>query len=424
MSINLKTLWSDSSTQVVSAAKLTDNVHADLTVIGGGFSGCSAALHASEQGADVRLVEAQSLAYGASGRNVGLVNSGLWLPPAKVEAILGQEQGSRLNNALFAAPNLVFSLIEKHGIDCESRRAGTLHCAHSEKSLRVLNERYRQYKRLGASVSLLSRQETRQRTGTTAFYGSLHDADAGTIQPLAYCQGLAKAAQRNGAVLHTSTPALSISRSGNDAWLVTTAEGSVRSSAIIIATNAYGLNISKFNANKSTRVNYFQIATKPLDPNLLEEILPGGEGCWDTALVMSSFRVDAAGRLIVGSIGSLHHFASTIHQAWARRKLARLFPTVADEQIDYAWSGRIAMTNDHLPRIIDHGNKAYSVFGYSGRGIGPGTVFGKALADRITGNQACELPLLPIKKYSEPLKKTKQFLYESGATLYHSLACR
>ena len=414
-------LWRMTAGADLRTSPLDEDASADLVVIGGGFTGCSAALHAAERGAKVRLLEAETIGHGGSGRNVGLVNAGLWMPPDEVEEKLGREAGAKLNAVLAAAPDLVFALIERHGIKCEATRSGTLHCAHSATGLKELEARFRQQSSRGAPVSLLGAAETEARTGTSTYRGALFDARAGTIQPLAYCRGLASAAQAAGAQLHEQSPVREIGRDGAD-WLVRTGKGAVRARRLLLATNAYHQAAAGVAAPAYVPVHYFQAATRPLSGKLLAAILPGREGCWDTARVMSSFRLDAAGRLIVGGIGALDHAGSAAHKRWAARKIGALFPSIAGEPLDYFWFGRIAMTSDHLPKILRLGDQAFSIFGYSGRGIGPGTVFGKALARVLLGDSEADLPLGAIDSYCERFTRVRGVAFEAGATAMHLVA--
>jgi glycine/D-amino acid oxidase-like deaminating enzyme len=414
-------LWRTTARTELLTRPLEEQAVADLVVIGGGFTGCSAALHAAERGAKVRMLEAETIGHGGSGRNVGLVNAGLWMPPDQVEEKLGREAGAKLNAVLAAAPDLVFTLIERHGIDCEATRAGTLHCAHSAAGLKELDARFRQQSVRGAPVSLLDAAETEARTGTSTYRGALFDARAGTIQPLAYCRGLASAAQEAGAQLHERSPVREIARDSGD-WLVRTEKGAVRARGLLLATNAYHQAAAGVAAPAYVPVHYFQAATKPLSGNLLATILPGREGCWDTATVMSSFRLDATGRLLIGGMGALDHPGSAAHKRWAARKLGALFPRIAGEPLEFFWFGRIAMTSDHLPKILRLGDHAFSIFGYSGRGIGPGTVFGKALARVLLGDSEAELPLAVIDSYSERFTRVKRMAFEAGATVVHLVA--
>ena len=182
-------LWRATSTIGVETPSLTADATADLVIIGGGFTGNAAALEAARRGASVVLLEAETFGHGGSGRNVGLVNAGLWLPPHDVMAKMGREAGMKLVGLLAEAPQLVWTLIDREEIDCEATPNGTLHLAHSPGGLRNLVERHRQGVELGAPLQLLDAEETARRTGSRAFHGSLFDPRAGTIQPLAYLRG-------------------------------------------------------------------------------------------------------------------------------------------------------------------------------------------------------------------------------------------
>ncbi len=411
-------LWQLSNQEHVPTSTLEGDSHVDLVILGGGFTGCSAALHAAELGMTTCLLEAASVGYGGSGRNVGLVNAGLWMPPDLVEEKIGQDAGLRLNTMLGAAPDLVFELIEKHKIACEPVRNGTLHCAHSVKGLMEIDDRYSQLLRRGAPVSRLDDRQTASKTGSHQFLGALHDARAGTIQPLAYCVGLARAAQRAGAQIYTNSAAISIERK-DDKWHVQTANGLVVAQAMLMATNAYHANITGVLSPNYIPVHYFQLATQPLSADEAASVLPGGQGCWDTATVMSSFRMDATGRLIVGAIGSLGHMASHIHKRWARLKLKQLYPALGSARLENAWHGRIAMTSDHLPKIVSMGPNALSIFGYSGRGIGPGTLFGATAAAFLAEGDEDVLPIRVVGSHPERFSAIKMAYYETGACVAH-----
>ena len=414
-----KNLWQETSKEKITFSNLKKSITTDLVVIGGGFTGCSAALSAVKNGLSVTLID-QKIGYGGSGRNVGLVNAGLWMPPKRVESILGLDAGVKLNKALATAPDLVFSLIEDYEINCSANRSGTLHCAHSEKGLKDIQLRFKQLSERGAELELLDKQQTQQRIGSSKFFGSLFNKKAGIINPLDYCLGLARAAKSYGVNIYESTIATNIQSINND-WLIKTAEGTIKAKMLLIATNAYQKPIEGLNPSKYTSVQYFQVATKSLPSDLVKSVLPNGEGCWDTASIMSSFRLDADNRLIIGGIGNLGHSASKIHTNWARRKIESLFPHLKNIDIEFSWHGRIAMTGDHIPKILRLGSNAYSVFGYSGRGIGPGTYFGKAVSECLISGDETSLPVDPLDYYQEPFSKIKAGFIEFGATASHLL---
>jgi glycine/D-amino acid oxidase-like deaminating enzyme len=415
-----KNLWSYSCAEDFQAPELAENLSADLVIVGGGFTGCAAAIEAAGQDARVVLLEAKTIGFGGSGRNVGLVNAGLWLPPDQVEQRLGQAQGQRLNAALAEGPETVFQLIERHGIACEPVRNGTLHCAHSDAGLADLGNRYNQQMARQAPVHLLDANTTAQATGSKSFFGALMDKRAGTIQPLAYVKGLARAAVDRGAAVFENSPVIAIN--SGDAWTVKTAKATVKASSIILATNAYHEEEREVGAAPTSTVNFFQLATRPLPEQVLETLLPNNEGCWDTGLVMTSFRKDQAGRFILGAMGLPDVLG--IHKSWAQRAMARLFPVLTGQEFEFFWSGRIGMSKDYLPKIQKLGDNGFRVFGYSGRGIGPGTVFGQALAKTVLMQSETYLPTTPIQDYSNPFAAIKSHWVEFGARSIHFLGHR
>lgn len=412
-------LWRASAAERFEAPPLRGERSADLAIIGGGYTGLSAALAAAGQGAEVTLLEAETVGHGGSGRNVGLVNAGLWLTPEAVNARLGREAGERLHAILAGAPDLVFELIARHDIRCEPQRSGTLHLAHAPGGLRDLQDRAAQQQARGALVRLLDAEETARRTGCARFHGALHDPRAGTIQPLAYARGLARAATAAGARLHEKSPVIAAERHGGH-WVLRTGAGKLRARRLIVATNAYHRPIGATRLPDMPVVQFFQIATEPLGDNRAGDILPGGEGCWDTGLVMTALRRDAAGRIILGGMGG----GGRIHEGWARRKLARLFPRLGAVTLVHAWAGRIAMPGDHLPHILRIGPEAYAIYGYSGRGIGPGTVFGQAVARALLDDSEAPLPIAPVDDHRESLAALRSFGFEAGARAFHLAAAR
>ena len=432
MPITLQSLWQASANNPFTSQALAHHAHTDVAIIGGGYGGLSAALELAKSGLDVHLLEAQTIGFGGSGRNVGLVNAGLWTPPDDIEATLGQAAGQKLNQAFACAPDMVFDLIQKYQIDCNPVRHGTLHCATNKSGLKDLNRRFLQQQKRQAPVELLSASATIQRTGSSEFLGALFDARAGTIQPLSYAFGLAHAAVKAGASINTQSAVLDY-RYQDKQWHIFTAQGRVSANQLIVATNAYG---TQNDAQRSSRdaqsqapqsqtkgyftpIGYCQFATAPLTLKQQEQILPHKEGCWDTAHAMSSFRLDHKGRLIIGGVGSLEHKGSSTHMHWAQRKLMALFPELKAYEFDYMWSGQIAMTADKLPKMCAIGPQAISLYGYSGRGIGPATTLGCAAAKWAMGLDEIHLPLAISDPTMDHHWRLKSAYYNTGALLAH-----
>ncbi|MBU0464336.1 MAG: FAD-binding oxidoreductase [Proteobacteria bacterium] len=411
-------LWAKTAPALPPFNSIEGEYKTDVAIIGGGYTGLSAALHLAEDGTDALLIEAKEIGFGGAGRNVGLVNAGLWLMPSDVIARLGNELGERLISILGASPDLVYSLIEKHTIQCEAIRNGTLHCAHSPGGYNALKQREAQWQDRGAPVSLLNSEEAAPLIGSKAFFGALLDKRAGTVQPLAYAYGLAKAAHDAGARIHVNSPVISINRDHN-CWNLKTPKGNVLAKAVILAVQGYADYAFKELEKNLIPFNYFQFATQPLPEKVRNTILPGKQGAWDTALILSSYRLDQAGRLIVGSVGQVENMAYSLHKKWAQRSIATVFPQIKNISIEHGWHGRIAMTNDHIPRFHILGPDFVSVTSYNGRGIGPGTVFGKLMANYLKEGSKAIIPLPLTKPKKVFMRGLRGLFYEAGARIYH-----
>ncbi|SER49005.1 Glycine/D-amino acid oxidase [Faunimonas pinastri] len=416
-------LWELSAPPAPLTSRLAGDLSAEVVIVGAGFTGLSAALHLAEAGRDVIVLEGEEIGFGGSGRNVGLVNAGMWVMPDELPAALGETHGERLLTMLGNAPRAVFDLVEKHGIECEVERRGTLHCAVGEKGLAELRDRARQWQARGAPVRLLEAGEAAAKIGTNAYSGALLDERAGTVQPLAYARGLATAAIAAGARVFTGSPVVSAEE--GDPWGLRTAAGSARGRQVVLATNAYTSHVWSGIRQALVRLPYFNMATTPLPEALRRSILPERQGASDTEEVLSSFRFDRAGRLVFGSVGALRGTGTGIHRNWGRRAMTRLFPQLKGIGFEQEWYGQIGMTENSLPRFHKPALNVLSFSGYNGRGIAPGTVFGRTLAELILGKIAEEdLPLPVTSVTPAPNRMAREAWYEIGSQLYHATRAR
>ena len=412
-------LWEKTAISAPSTTRLQSHLQADVAVIGGGITGLSTALHLAEQGARVIVLEAHQFGYGGSGRNAGLVNPGMWVQPDVVCAELGEEAGERLLGVLGEAPSLVFDLISRHGIDCEAVRNGTLQCAIGRSGLREIQQREEQWRRRGAAVRLLDAAETAKRTGSTQFVGALLDERAGTIQPLSYVRGLARAAINKGARLFSESRVLDMTRKLGS-WEIRTETGTVLADWVVASTNAYSDSLLSSLKREIIPLYYFQFATSPLANDVRQRVLTNREGFICTRSVVTSLRADAAGRLIFGSVGALRNIGAAVHRAYARRSLERMFPMLRDVKFENEWFGTIAATTNSLPRYHELDHQVISFHGYNGRGIGTGTVFGRIMANRILDPKQ-DMPLAATDPESPLLRGVRSGYYEAGSVLAHLL---
>jgi glycine/D-amino acid oxidase-like deaminating enzyme len=408
-------LWDATSTEGDYSAPMPNDVSVDVAIVGGGFTGLSTALHCAEKGLSTHVIEAEHIGYGGSGRNCGLVNAALWVPPQDVRKMLGPDYGPRFIKKFGSGPDYVFSLIEKHQIRCEVTKTGTIHAAHSPKGYRDLQGRHAEWQRLGEPVDLLSREEISEMIGTDHFHGGLVDQRAGTLNPMGYCRGLARAARGAGAKISTGVRAKKLRRDGG-VWKVETDQGTVTAKAVVLGTNAYTDDLWPGLSQIFTLIHYFQLATKPLGPEAAK-ILPGKQGLWDTGQIMFNIRRDAYDRLLVGSMGKVHGSKDRgLSHRWAKKQIARIFPSLGPVEFDEAWHGKIAMTPDHLPRIHELDTNLFTPIGYNGRGITTGTMFGETMAGLLTGMDRADLPLPMTKMTAVPSAPFVSRIYQSAFT--------
>ncbi|KDE38478.1 L-pipecolate oxidase [Nitrincola lacisaponensis] len=416
-------LWRLTSGETVpSLPRLEGERHTEVCVIGGGITGLSCALHLQEYGIKALLLEAAELAEGGSGRNVGLVNAGMWLPPEDICQRLGKDLGDRANQQLAEAPALVFDLIERYRIQCDARRQGTLHLAHNAAGVRSLEQRHAQFQRQGAPVELFQGADAAQLTGSERIPAVLLDRRAGVINPYAYTLGLARAAMAGGAQLYCRSPVISLQREASG-WRVQTPTGSVLADQVVLASNAYTEGEWTELTRHFFAGYYYQVASAPLSGAAADAILPGGQGAWDTRKVLSSICRDTDGRLILGSLGSGEHKPVSWLRCWAQRIQRHYFPDLPEVEWQLHWSGRMGFTPDHVMRLFSPAPGLLAASGYNGRGNTTGTLVGKGFAQWLAEGSDRGLPLPLSQPVAISARQLRSVAYEAGFSLYHAGQC-
>lgn len=416
-------LWQLTSAEAPpESRRLNSEVQTRVCIIGGGITGLSTAVHLQEMGVASCILEADEVGAGGSGRNVGLVNAGMWLPPEDICERLGAERGERANRLLGGAPALVFELIERYAIDCEAKQQGTLHLAHSLQGVKALQQRFEQFSRQGAPVELFKGADVKVLTGSSKIPAALLDRRAGTINPCAYTRGLGRAAVSLGAQLFCQSPVTALTRDG-DNWLVSTPTGQVRANQVVLAGNAYTQGDWSNLSEHFFAGYYYQVSSTPLEGDAAASILPGGQGAWDTRTVLSSIRRDEAGRLILGSLGNGERKPDALLRCWANRIQQHYFPQLGAVDWQISWTGRMGFTPDHVMRIYEPAPGLIAASGYNGRGNTTGALMGKGFAHWLAERNDAWLPL-PLSN-PQPIRQRglRSLAYETGFSLYHAGQC-
>jgi glycine/D-amino acid oxidase-like deaminating enzyme len=379
-----RSLYAETARPAVPTPPLDGDRRVSVAVVGGGFTGLSAALHLAERGVDVAVLEAQEPGWGASGRNGGQVNPGLKHDPDRIEADFGPDLGGRMVAMSGNAPNLVFELIRRHQISCEAQQSGTLRAAIHPRSAAAVRATAEQCARRGMPVTLLERAAVAQATGTGRYRCAMLDTRGGKVNPLGYARGLAQAALQAGAAVHGATPVTRMSRNGRE-WHLATPTGTVRAGQVVLATNGYTDDLWPGLRRSIVPVFSAIVASEPLAPALAAAIMPAQSVLYEAEAVTVYYRLDQSGRLLMGGRSPLRDITTPGELSYLVRYARRLWPQLDGVRWTHAWSGQLAITPDHYPHLHEPAPGVIACLGYNGRGVAMATAMGPQLARRILG---------------------------------------
>ena len=357
----------------------------------------SAALHLAGAGEAVRVLDAGEPGWGCSGRNGGQVNpGGARILPDELIALYGPERGRRVIGLSHETCDLVFDLIERHAIDCDALRPGYVQGGYRDFGRRQQEAWARQWGEHGVEVQLLDHDRMAELIGSEHYDNGMLDPRGGSVQPLSYARGLARAAADAGAVIHGSTRATAVRRDGA-AWRIETDRGSVRARHLLLCTNGYTDDLWPGLRETVVPVCTFVAATKPLGHNVLSSVLPGRHAVSESTRIIVYYRLDRDGRFVIGGHGNFFDLDERGDDSHVRSRAVQLFPQLADVEWEYHWAGYPAMTLDHFPKLMRLGADAYAGLGYNGRGVAMATMMGKQLAMAVHGEDPA-LPIEPIQR--------------------------
>jgi gamma-glutamylputrescine oxidase len=363
--------------------QLAGGVSADICVIGGGFTGLSAALSAAEAGHTVVLLEAERIGFGASGRNGGQLIPGLNRGACELAERFGHDRAVALYRLALSARASVDRRIEGLKIACD-RKSGHIEAAHKPSHFDGLKREaeFRARYLCADGIELIEPADMRAHVATDAYAGGLLDKTGGHFHPLNYALGLARAALAAGVQIHELSPAIRVADSGEVS--VTTPGGSVRAKAAVIACDHWNGDIIPALGRYTVPVMNYNVATAPLGARRAAQLIPGDAAIADTRFVLNYYRLSADKRMIFGGGEKYSQRPPADIAAFVRPYLQRLFPSLGNVPIDYGWGGAVSVSASRLPHFGRRGN-CWFAQGFSGLGALLTTLAGEVLAEAIDG---------------------------------------
>ena len=363
---------------------LDGDVSADVVIIGGGFTGLSAATHLAKAGTNVVLIEAERFGDGASGRNGGQLGTGQRGSLDELEAELGWTRAKALFDLAEEAKAHLLEFSETNGIEIDFM-PGQLSVAHKKRYVDDYR-RYADYMQEKAGyphMTFMDAEETAQRVGSRRYYGGTRDVGTGHIHPLKLVIGTARVAAAAGAKLYEKTRSTGIISQGGKVR-VTTPRGTIMADKALIAVNAYGGDLEPESAAHVMPIGSFIGATVPLGSD--SPVIPGGESVDDSRFVVRYFRKSKDGRLLFGGREIYTVDDPTDISTHIRRQIAEVYPTLKDVEITHSWGGFVGITMPRKPFVREVMPNVISAGGYSGHGVMLSNFVGKLYAETVAGN--------------------------------------
>jgi len=362
---------------------LREEVAADVCVIGAGYTGLSSAIHLAERGFQVVVLEAERVAWGASGRNGGQCTIGQRLPQEQLEARFGLEEARRLWDLGVEAVGTVCGMIERYAIHCDLKR-GNLQAAAKRSDAEWYRSHVEHMQRTyRLDCRFVETEELQRLSGSHAFKGGMVEHESVHLHPLNYALGLAAAAQSLGVRIYENSRVTGYGRTAP--VKVRTASGTVSARYVVLACNAYLGRLEPRVAGRIMPLNNFMLATEPLSPARRHQLNPEDLCMYDAKFVVNYWKLTGDGRMLFGGGENYTRRFPADIKSFVCKYMLELFPQMKDARIDYAWGGTLALTMNRLPCFGRLEPDIYYALGFSGHGVQMATLAGKLIAEAVAG---------------------------------------
>ncbi len=387
---------------------------ADVVVIGGGYTGINAARELARRGVAVTVLEAETLGFGGSTRNGGIVHAGYKWGPHELVERYGADTGRALYRETLDGYETVKRLIAEELIDCDFREVGHLELAYAPSHLAGLERERVTLADVGVEASMVARDRLSEEIGSEAYFGALVVPSSGLLHPGRYFAGLAAAADRAGADLHEGVRATAIRRQADGRFVVETERGALLARDVFVATNGYTDGVVPSLRRRIIPIGSYIIATEPLPEDLARELSPKGRSFFDTKNFLYYWHVSTDRRLVFGGRASFlpmsfERIVSILYQG-----LQEVHPQLEGRRIDYAWGGKVGFTFDRMPHAGRTKDGVAYAMGCCGTGVAMMTHLGTKMGEWLAGGEAPALSRLSFPLVPAPYEGRPWFLPFAG----------
>ena len=378
-----KTYYAATANPSPERPALQGDVHADVCVIGAGYTGLSTALFLAEAGVQVVVLEAVRVGFGASGRNGGqLVNS----YSRDIDAVAQQVDANAaklIGDMAFEGNRIIRERIARYNIPCDLKNGGVF-AAFNDKQMHHLEAQQKLWAKQGYDkVELLDKEQLRKIVHTDQYIGGSIDHGGGHMHSLNLALGEAAAIESHGGKIYEHSAVVKIERGANP--IVHTAQGRVLAKRVVVAGNAYLGNLVPELAAKAMPCGSQVVTTEILSDEMVQDLIPNGECVEDCNYLLDYYRITGDNRLLYGG-GVVYGARDPSNvEALIRPKMLKTFPQLKNVKIEFAWTGNFLLTLSRLPQVGILNNNIYYSQGCSGHGITYTHLAGKVLSEAILG---------------------------------------
>lgn len=357
---------------------------ADVCIIGGGFAGLSTALALAERGqSNTVVLEAESVGFGASGRNGGFVFGGYSLGERAIIDTVGVDAGRKLYHMTLAAVERIRARIRQYGIECELREEG-VYLANWFDDARILERQQRfMADSLGVEWERVSRADLAQKLVSERYFGALFEPGAFHFHPLKYAQGLARVLTGKGVRVHEQSRVHTIARDG-EGWRISTAGGCVRAREVVVCCGGYIEKLYPRLGGAVLPIATYVMVTEPLGPRM-DGAMRTGAAVYDTRFAFDYYRPLADGRILWGGRISTRERSGADVARLLYGDMLKVYPQLEGARVDYAWSGMMSYGRHKMPQLGRLPEGIWYGMGFGGHGVAPTTLAGEVLAAAIMG---------------------------------------